>query len=253
MHDLSSRVRRPELLDTLEIPGREARRSLLDLRRINRLFSGTRILLDALSAEIERTHLKQFTLLDVASGSCDIPLAVLRWAGDRKLDAQVFALEYRHRNLRLFRDELRSYPRLHPFCADALQSPVRNQSFDFVTCSLFLHHLSDEQAALLLGSMSRWARHAVMVSDLERHPIPYYFFRFLARLFTTTYVSRVDGRTSFQQSFSTRELEQAADRAELAGCTVRRRWPFRLLLVARCQSDAASGVELRPQETKSQI
>jgi len=215
------------------MPSEEVRQSLLDLRRINRLFGGRRILLGAVTREVRHHALNRFSILDIASGSCDLPLAVLEGAQWRGLSATAFALEYWHRHLAMFRSEFKCYPNLHPICADAFCAPFADQSFDFVTCSLFFHHLTEERAVELLSNMCRWARYAVIVSDLERQKLPYYFFKLFSRLFTTSSLSRIDGVTSFRQSFRKEELERTAEKAGLASCTVERRWPFRLLLTAR--------------------
>ena len=240
MHDLSARVLRPELLDGGELPDEEVRQTLLDLRRINRRFGPRRILLDALARESSRRRLTQFTVLDIASGSCDLPMAILDWAQQKTLKVQVFAMEYQHRHLRLFRRELLAYSTLYPICADALHAPVSNQAFDFVTCCHFLHHLTEERASHLLSRMGTWARHAVIVGDLERHPLPYYFLRVFGRFLVTSSVSRSDGLISIEQSFRREELKLVAERAGLINYTVERHWPFRLLLMAEISSPANS-------------
>ncbi|MBI3895297.1 MAG: methyltransferase domain-containing protein [Acidobacteria bacterium] len=232
MHDFSSRILRPELLDGGQLHDEEVRRTLLDLRWINRYFGTRKVLLRALASEISRRGLTEFTVLDVASGSCDLPIAVIHWAQRRKLKTQVFALEYQHRHLGLFRRELMTYRELYPFCADAFRVPLLNPKFDFVICSHFLHHLTEEQAVELLSRMSTWARHVVIVSDHERHPVPYYFFRLFSRLFTTSFVSRTDGLISLAKSFRKDELEKTAERAGLARYRVERHWPFQLILIS---------------------
>lgn len=232
MDNLSTRSLHPELLDQGQLSDEEVRRALWDLRRINRRFGARRVLLQALAREISRRRLTRFSVLDIASGSCDHPMAVLDWARQRNWKAQVFALEFHHRHLRLFRQELAAYPELHAFCADAFRAPVLNRAFDFVICSHFLHHLTGEQAANLLSSMSHWARCAVIAVDLERHWAPYYFFRIFRRWLTTTSVSRVDGLISLRQSFRREELGRTAETAGLVRCRIERHWPFQLLLIA---------------------
>jgi len=232
MPDLSIRILRPELLDSGHMPDDEVHKSLLDLRRVNRLLGGRRVLLAGLAREVSRRGLAQFTVLDVASGSCDLPMAVLNWAERRHLQAHVFALEYWHKYLAMFRDEFARQACFHPICGDALRAPLAESCVDFVTCSLFLHHLNGDRAIELLRDMSRWARHAVIVNDLERRALPYHFFRLFSPLLLRSSMSRSDGLTSIGQSYRTTELEHLADAAGLRNRTVERRWPFRLLLIA---------------------
>ncbi len=233
MPNLSSRCLHRELLDTGEVPDRETFRSLSDMRRINRIFGGRRLLLEGVASAVARSGLRRFSVLDIASGSCDLPLAILDWAERHGFDARVFALEYRHRHLTLFHSELSLHPRLLLICGDALHPPLPDRSFDFITCCNFLHHLAESEAQQLLALMKRLARQAFIISDLERHWFPYSFFRLTSRWFTDTAVSRVDGATSIGQAFQKAEMEQTARGAGIREFVVNRRWPFRLLMVAR--------------------
>jgi len=237
---LSKRVLHPELLDEGAMPDNIVRESLLDLRWINRRFGGQRLLLEALEAEISRLGLTKFSVLDIASGSGDLPMAIVDWAQQRRLQPQVFALEYWYRHLSLFRSDFRRYPRLHPVCGDAFSAPFRDQMFDFVTCSLFFHHLTETEAGELLKGMARLARYAIVVSDLERHWLPFYYFQAFSRFFAKSFVSRADGVTSFRQAFRKEELEQVVKAACLSNYKVERRWPFRLLLISQMSAKMES-------------
>jgi hypothetical protein len=79
----------------------------------------------------------------------------------------------------------------------------------------------------------------VIVADLERHWLPYYFFRIFSRFFTASRVSRTDGLISLEQSLRREELARTAEKAGLVSYTVERHWPFQLLLVS----------EISPQKT----
>ena len=214
------------------MPDDEVQRNLLDIRRINRLFGSRRLLLEAIQSQVSRRGLIRFTVLDLASGSCDLPLAILHWAERQGLEAQIFALEYWHRYLAMFQRELAAHPRLHPIAADVFRAPVADHAFDFVVCNHFFHHLTEERAIELLQMMAQWARTAIIVNDLERQAIPYYFFRLFHPFFTTSSMSRVDGLASFRQAFRKEELERVARQAGLENARIERRWLYRLLLVA---------------------
>ena len=55
--------------------------------------------------------------------------------------------------------------------ADALRLPFRDDSFDLVACSLFLHHLSPHHAVEFARESLRVCSTAVLVHDLVRHPV----------------------------------------------------------------------------------
>ena len=231
MPDFSCRRLRPELLDSGCMPQQEVFRTLSDMRRINRIFGNRRILLRTVAAEAARRKLRRFRLLDVAAASCDLPIAILQWAARTALDVQVFALEYQLNHLILFRNELAGYERLHRLCGDALRAPIRDQSVDFVTCCNFFHHLDESQGIELLRQMKKWARHAVIVSDLERHWFAYRAFRIISPFLSTTRMTDFDGAISISQAFRRPELERMAKAARFASFSVKRCMPFRLVMV----------------------
>ncbi len=69
---------RAELLDLDEAPFEEVKDSLADVRRVNRYLSGYRVLL-LHTEKFFRRHLENrpFSILDLATGSCDQPAAVV--------------------------------------------------------------------------------------------------------------------------------------------------------------------------------
>jgi hypothetical protein len=75
--------------------------------------------------------------------------------------------------------------------ADAFHLPFRRKSFDFVFCSLFLHHFTDQEIVGLLRGFGDVARRAVLVIDLERNPIAYYFLPWTKWLFGRFSLARV--------------------------------------------------------------
>jgi ubiquinone/menaquinone biosynthesis C-methylase UbiE len=116
---------------------------------------------------------------------------------------------------------------------DAFQLPVRDNSFDFVFSSLFLHHFTDENVVFLLREFARVARRAVRIIDLERNPIAYYFLPWTRWLFGWDPVTVNDGAISVEAAFQPRELEALARRAGLENPRARAYRPaFRIGLVA---------------------
>jgi hypothetical protein len=74
------RVHQQELLDTdvAVVPQRDLDRNLRDIRLANRFFGGTRAVLDVVMPTVasQLPTDEPLSLLDVATGSADIPLAV---------------------------------------------------------------------------------------------------------------------------------------------------------------------------------
>src|SRR5829696_2934421 len=95
-----------ELLDAGEGTDDDVARNLSDLRRINRFLGGRKVVLGALSSYLNGRGTHQVSLLDVGTGSADIPTAVAAWCDGRGIRAQVTALDISERNLRIARTRL---------------------------------------------------------------------------------------------------------------------------------------------------
>lgn len=218
-----------EILDSGAAGPDEVRQSLRDLQRINAFLGGRRLLLKILDEQLRRTGLKEFSLLDLGTGSGDLLAAVARWSRKRGYKARLAGLDRRISHLGFGRDS--ASPGWAAVCADALALPFPPHSFDFVSASLFLHHFDDRAAPDALRSFAQAARRALLVNDLERHALPYHFIR-LAPFFAGSRVTRFDGPASIQQGFRKEELEALAQQAGFKRWRVRKHLPFRLSLVA---------------------
>jgi hypothetical protein len=101
---------------------------------------------------------------------------------------------------------------------------------DVVMCSLFLHHLAEPAAISLLANMARAAHRLVLVNDLARGRLGFLLAWTTARVLTRSKMVHVDAPRSVQGAFTLAEARVLAERAGLAGATVRGRWPCRFLL-----------------------
>jgi hypothetical protein len=118
---------------------------------------------------------------------------------------------------------------VHFFVANVLDGPAL-PGYDAVTCSLFLHHLGEGEALGYLRWAATTARHAVLVSDLERSGPGLALTHVAVRLLTASDVVHVDGPRSVEGAFTMAEARGLAERAGLHGAAVSWRWPFRYLL-----------------------
>jgi ubiquinone/menaquinone biosynthesis C-methylase UbiE len=193
-------------------------RNLRDIARINRWFGGHRTLLKLLQEFVEPAD--QFSVLDVGAASGDMGKCIVK----RYPNAKVVSLD--RQQLHLKRANL---PRV---AADAFELPFADRTFDFVMCSFFLHHFSDSQIIDLLEGMRRLARRALVVLDLERHPLAYCFLPLTRLLFDWSDLTVHDGCVSVEAAFTRQELSALGLTLDPLCATTRRHFPwFRLSLV----------------------
>jgi 2-polyprenyl-3-methyl-5-hydroxy-6-metoxy-1,4-benzoquinol methylase len=212
-----SRIIEPELLE--DANSEDARRNLADIIRLNKTFGGHGLLLKMLRG-VARPG-EAFTLLDVGAASGD-SARVIQAAYP---EATIISLDLQAQNL-----EAAPSPKL---LADAFQLPFRDGAVDFVFNSLFLHHFADEQVTELLRDQYRVARRALLVSDLERHVLSYWFLPATKPLFRWHWITVHDGPVSVRAAFRPRELEAVARRAGIPQPQVATHRPaFRISLIA---------------------
>ncbi len=206
--------------------------NLLDLRRTNRYLGGTRTVLKALEASHYGVTQDGLSLLDVGTGSADIPMSVVRWCRTRGIEPSITALDVSERNLRVARANFSIGPEVSLLRADALDLPFPANSFDYVTASQFLHHFRDEDVIRLMRGFAEVARRAIIIHDLVRNLVPYYLFRAAGAVFLKSFMTRNDGAISVLRGFTVEELGDLADRAGLDRVKVSRTFPYRLSLIA---------------------
>jgi ubiquinone/menaquinone biosynthesis C-methylase UbiE len=205
--------------------------TLRDLRNVNRLLGGRAALLRALRPRIEAAaEGATVRILDVGTGDGDLPRAIVAEATRLGRRAEIVAIDRDPVVATLARAGCAGIEGIHVVRADALRLPFADRAFDIVTASLFLHHFEDRDAVRVLRELRRVARNAVVVNDLRRHRLAWAFIWLLGKLRMVSPMSANDGPLSVLKGFTAAELLVIGRAAGGDGTSVRRLWPYRLLL-----------------------
>ena len=218
MIDFARRSEEAEELD-LGVDPEEARRSLADLRFVNRWLSNRGAVWRAVAPHLLGPRR---SLLDVGCGSADVPAWIRSRVGDglRAVGADIKLVH------------LQAAPRdVHRVVADVQRLPFAPGSFDVVLASLFLHHFDGDQVSEVLAKLYALCRRALVVNDLRRARVPFYFGRVAFPVMFRSRVSVEDGLVSIRRAFHDDELRASFETAGIP-VTIRRCWPYRLLAVA---------------------
>lgn len=216
-----ARRRGVEWLDETRDPALQ-RRSHRDIALANRLFGGSH----AVEAELApwlRQSGPEATLLDVGTGTGDIPARLRRIAAARKIDLKVFGLDDRLELVKATRE----FP-VMGVLGDALHLPFASKAFDYVIASQVLHHFTFEDATEFVREMNRVARRRVVVADLRRSWVA------AAGLWLVSFplgfhkVSRHDGVVSILRGFEGSELRGVVKAATGIVPEVKRRIGWRV-------------------------
>jgi ubiquinone/menaquinone biosynthesis C-methylase UbiE len=223
----------PELLD---LPHDSYARDELeglfkDLTFVNYHLGNGRAVLKHLAAMNAETADEGFTVLDVATGSADIPITIAKWARQAGIRVRVTAVDLDPLTINIARKRSEPYPEITLAVADGFDLPFANQRFDYVLCSKTAHHFTDEKVTLMIKEFSRVARRGYVIVDLRRSWIAYILIFLMTRLFSRNRLSRSDGPLSVLKSFTPEELAALASRSGTSVFRVSKE-PFWLMVLA---------------------
>jgi 2-polyprenyl-3-methyl-5-hydroxy-6-metoxy-1,4-benzoquinol methylase len=228
---LDRRDRTPELMDDPGLDPAEHRAALAGLARLNRYSQAAGALWPAIRRLAHEHPGERVRVLDIATGGGDVPIRLWTKARRAGLDNLVFhGCDVSPTALRVAEDNAaRPGASVGFFTHDVIRDPFPG-GYDAVTCSLFLHHLSDDDAVTVLRRMKDAAGRLVLVNDLARSRFNYLAVWLACRALTRSRVVRFDGPASVRSAFTPAEALALAERAGLSGAAVARRFPCRFLL-----------------------
>ena len=206
---------RPELMDRPQPVTRELEIDLANLVGINRHFGSHRLIRGFLRRWFRPGA--SYRVLDLCTASGDIPRLMVDWSRAHGISVQIEALDYQASTLEIARRLSAKYPEISFREGDALNVAGEAGAYDFVFCSLALHHFAGEDAVRLLRRGRELARRAVLVADLERSRLAQAGVWLLTAVLYREPMTREDARVSVRRAFSYGELGALAREAGWEG------------------------------------
>lgn len=204
-----------ELMDDPAVGPGELASALKFIRGVNRHLGGTAAVMGYLREWLPREMKageRPIRILDVATGSADIPEAIALLARQREIHVEMVGLDLHPATLELARQwtepvikRCAPHASLELVMGDALALPFADGSMDYVLCSMFLHHLSSEDALRAVREMRRVARRGIVINDLLRSRWAY-----AAIWALTMFASRIDkhdARVSVKKGWRAEEIK----------------------------------------------
>lgn len=227
---------REELLDQNRGSLADVRQSLADIRRINAWLGGARVACNSVFDLLEKRGLKSATILDVGTGSADIPQRLVEQGRKRGYDLKILALDLSARHLQIAKEYVGGIPEIELVQGDAFALPLENKSVDIVVSSLFLHHFRAPQILEVLREWERVSRVGWVANDLIRHPFALVFFRAAGPIFARSYLTRYDGVVSIRRAYTLAEM-RAIVQSQFPHAQAREHFPYRLSIVRETVRD----------------
>jgi len=212
------------LLDSDSGTPTEVMGSLRDLQSFNQRLGGIATTRDLVLTAAAVSGKKELSLLEVAAGNGFVPFHVAQEIAQRGIQLTV-----------TLSDRVASHlPRngtSSKLVADALALPFADSSFDLVSSSLFLHHLSPADVVQFAREALRVSRLAFLVNDLVRH----WLHLALAYAGVPLYRSRLtrhDAPASVRQAYTIDEMRTLLLKSGAANVESQSRFLYRMGLIA---------------------
>jgi ubiquinone/menaquinone biosynthesis C-methylase UbiE len=218
------RIPQHELLDHDEGTPAEVAASLRDLQDINQWFGGVGTTEYLLRSAMKSARLSSAEVLEVAAGD-GYPIRAaaqsLQRAGMR---VRITALDRKA-------SHLVDHDGMKTVVGDALALPFGDDTFDFVSCSLFVHHLAPADVVRFISEALRVCRHAVLINDLRRGALHLGLVYAGLPLFRSR-ITRHDGPASVRQAYTPSELAELVAKTSASRCEISNRYLFRMAGIA---------------------
>ncbi len=225
------RTDEPEQIDDPGQPFAALESSMRDVALTNRLFGGTQTILGHVARLLkEAPPGTPIRILDIATGSADIPNALMAWGQHRELNLTIIGVDNQAAMLHMAQA---SAPNVFLVQADALTLPFPPKSFDLALCALAFHHLGFEASVRLLAAMDTLTTRGFVVSDLKRDKPTLWGVEAAMAAVKAHPFTRHDAPASVRRAFTVPEYRRMVALSGVQGVRVQTHWYFRVALVQR--------------------
>ncbi len=230
MTHIKVRSAEKEIIDLVPLTYEETLNTYKLISRVNQYLGGIAVILNHLSRFSTHWQPEQtLRILDIGSGSADIPQAIARWCRKRKQAVRITALDLSREALQMARHLSGDYPEIQFVQGSCFELPFLNDSYDYVISSLFFHHLEDSQAVAALKSFDRIAQRGIIINDLLRSRRAFWGIKLLAA-FTQDKIFKNDAPLSVLRGFVPDEAGALIQQSGLSYLRFYRHFAYRFAL-----------------------
>lgn len=231
MINLKNRSSEKEIMDDFSQSGETIDQTLRELERINALLGGNYVSTGGVAKLLNGQAAKEYHIADLGCGGGDMMMYLSKWGEGNGynlkfsgIDANSAIVDFAEENTNTFQN-IKYYP-LNIFSPE-----FKSLNPDIFHCSLFAHHFTEEELVPLLRQLLNQSNLGLVINDLHRHIISYYFTKWIIRTFSKSSMVRYDSVVSIQRSFKRNEIEVILKKAGITNYFLKWKWAFRWQLV----------------------
>ena len=221
-----------ELMDVPDIPAMLLHKNLGELDIMNRNTGGHAISLEGIKRLVTDRQ-KLYHIVDLGCGSGDVLRYVARWARKYHFKVKLTGVDINPDAIKYLEEQSSGYPEITGIAGDYKNYLQTCSDVDIVHCSLFCHHLNDNELHDLFLCLKANTAEGIVINDLHRNPVAYYGVWLITRMLNGSSLAKHDGPVSVIRAFKRGELEKLLYLAGLNDFSIHWKWAFRYLVVVK--------------------
>ena len=229
-----------ELLDAPNIPKELLFKNLRELDVVNRLLGGHAITLSGIK-KLVIDKKKIYRIIDIGCGGGDAMKQIAKWAKTNKFKVELIGIDMNTDSIQFMKEECKEFSNITGIVSDYREYLKSNTNVDIVHCSLFCHHLKDDELLELFQYMNQYAKVGFIINDLQRHWFAYYSIKFLTRLLNGSTLVKNDAPLSVLRGFRKEELNVLLEKVGVNDFSIKWKWAFRYLIIKNFNTDLPAG------------
>jgi 2-polyprenyl-3-methyl-5-hydroxy-6-metoxy-1,4-benzoquinol methylase len=234
--NLTKRSYISELMDDPEVPQKLLYRNLHELDLFNRILGGHSLTLAGIK-NIITDKTKIYHIADLGCGSGDAMKHMAKWAREKGYKIKFIGVDKSELVINYLKVHCKEYPEITGVACDYRDFLSSDISIDIIHCSLFCHHLTDNELEELFLLIKLHARTGFVINDLERNILAYYSAKIFIPLLFGSNLARNDGPLSVLRAFKIKELKTLLEKAQIKNFSIYRRYGYRLILIGQNNQD----------------
>ena len=155
-----------EMLDSQNIPQDLLFRNLHELDYINRKLGGHAITLAGIQQLITDKN-REYHIVDIGCGGGDSMLAISRWAQYHNYKVKITGVDLNADAVAFTNEHCKDHKEISTVQSDYRDFLKSTPTVDIVHCSLFCHHLKDEELIELFNHLNQYAIIGFVINDLQ--------------------------------------------------------------------------------------
>ena len=177
------------------------------------------------------TKEEKITIIDIGCGHGDILRDVANFGRKAQFHFQLIGVDANPEAIKYAQELSIDFPEISFRTEDIFSENFKNQHFDIVLATLFLHHFKEDLLIEFLKNTLQNTKIGIVVNDLHRNKLAYYLFMILS-IFIKNKMIIEDGLTSVLRGFKRKDLEKISIQLHRQP-QISWKWAFRYLWILK--------------------